>query len=149
MTMHRRHTALPVRLALVSTALAVVGCHLLDISNPDVVPIDLLGGPSALATVRAGAVGDFTLAYSGSGASGSGGTIEGQIMVSGMLAGEWINTETFPDPIQVDARQTDPTSATMAGGVPHLSRARVSAGNAVVQLRQVADPTTNPELAEP
>ena len=53
MTMHRRHTALPVRLALLSTALAVVGCHLLDISNPDVVPIDLLGGASALATVRA------------------------------------------------------------------------------------------------
>src|SRR2546421_5373824 len=72
MTMHRRHTALPVRLALLSTALAVVGCHLLDISNPDVVPIDLLGGPSALGTVRAGAIGDFTLAYSGSGAGGSG-----------------------------------------------------------------------------
>ena len=148
MTMHRRHTALPVRLALLATALAVVGCHLLDISNPDVVPIDLLGGPSALATVRAGAVGDFTLAYSGSGASGSGGTIEGQIMVSGMLADEWINTETFPDRIQVDARQTDPTSATMAGVFTDLSRARVSAENAVVQFRKFADTTTNAGLAE-
>src|SRR5437868_6669466 len=148
MTMHRRHTALPVRLALVSTALAVLGCHLLDISNPDVVPIDLLGGASALATVRAGAIGDFTLAYSGSGASGSGGTIEGQIMVSGMLADEWINTETFPDRIQVDARQTDPTSATMAGVFTDLSRARVSAENAVVQFRKFADTTTNAGLAE-
>jgi hypothetical protein len=148
MTTHRRHTALPVRLALLSTALAVVGCHLLDISNPDVVPIDLLGGASALATVRAGAIGDFTLAYSGSGASGSGGTIEGQIMVSGMLADEWINTETFPDRIQVDARQTDPTSATMAGVFTDLSRARVSAENAVVQLRKFADTTTNAGLAE-
>jgi starch-binding outer membrane protein, SusD/RagB family len=148
MTMHRRHTALPVRLALLSTTLAVLGCHLLDITNPDVVPIDLLGGPTALSTVRAGAIGDFTVAYSGSGASGSGGTIEGQIMVSGMLADEWINTETFPDRIQVDARQTDPTSATMAGVFADLSRARVSAENAVAQFRKFADTTTNAGLAE-
>ncbi len=148
MTMHRRHTALPVRLALLSTALAVVGCHLLDISNPDVVPIDLLGGASALATVRAGAIGDFTLAYSGSGAGGSGGTIEGQIMASGLLADEWINTETFPDRIQVDARQTDPTSGTMANVFTDLSRARVAAENAVAQFRKFADTTKDAGLSE-
>src|SRR3989440_2651359 len=148
MTMHRRHTALPVRLALVATALAVVGCHLLDISNPDVVPIDLLGGPSALGTVRAGAIGDFTLAYSGSGAGGSGGTIEGQIMASGLLADEWINTETFPDRIQVDARQTDPTSGTMANVFTDLSRARVAAENAVAQFRKFADTTKDAGLSE-
>jgi hypothetical protein len=147
MTTHS-NTALPVRLALLSTALAVVGCHLLDISNPDVVPIDLLGGPSALATVRAGAIGDFTLAYSGSGAGGSGGTIEGQIMASGLLADEWINTETFPDRIQVDARQTDPTSATMANVFTDLSRARVAAENAVAQFRQFADTTKDAGLSE-
>jgi hypothetical protein len=148
MTMHRRHTALPVRLALLSTTLAVVGCHLLDISNPDVVPIDLLGGASALATVRAGAIGDFTLAYSGSGAGGSGGTIEGQIMASGLLADEWINTETFPDRIQVDARQTDPTSGTMANVFTDLSRARVAAENAVAQFRKFADTTKDAGLSE-
>ena len=148
MTMHRRHTALPVRLALLSTTLAVVGCHLLDISNPDVVPIDLLGGPAALATVRAGAIGDFTLAYSGSGAGGSGGTIEGQIMASGLLADEWINTETFPDRIQVDARQTDPTSGTMANVFTDLSRARVAAENAVAQFRKFADTTKDAGLSE-
>ena len=148
MTMHRRHTALPVRLALLSTALAVVGCHLLDISNPDVVPIDLLGGATALSTVRAGAIGDFTLAYSGSGAGGSGGTIEGQIMASGLLADEWINTETFPDRIQVDARQTDPTSGTMANVFTDLSRARVAAENAVAQFRKFADTTKDAGLSE-
>jgi len=148
MTTHRRHTALPVRLALLSTALAVLGCHLLDISNPDVVPIDLLGGATALSTVRAGAIGDFTLAYSGSGAGGSGGTIEGQIMASGLLADEWINTETFPDRIQVDARQTDPTSGTMANVFTDLSRARVAAENAVAQFRKFADTTKDAGLSE-
>src|SRR2546421_10987741 len=109
MTMHRRHTALPVRLALLSTALAVVGCHLLDISNPDVVPIDLLGGPSALGTVRAGAIGDFTLAYSGSGAGGARGTSEGQIMASGPRADRGGNTGTVPEPSPGGRQQTPPT----------------------------------------
>lgn len=149
MTTTQRRSALPLRLAFVSTTFALaLGCHLLDISNPDVVPADVLGGPTALAALRAGAIGDFTLAYSGSGASGSGGTIEGQIMVSGMLGDEWINTETFPDRIQVDARQTDPTSATMANVFTDLARARVSTEFAVAQFRQFADTTTDAGLPE-
>src|SRR2546421_6630543 len=96
MTMHRRHTALPVRLALVATALAVVGCHLLDISNPDVVPIDLLGGPSALGTVRAGAIRDFTLAYSGSGGGGSRGPVRGTSMAERPPRGPGVHTGGLP-----------------------------------------------------
>jgi hypothetical protein len=157
MTLHTRHTTAPgarvgqaiPRLAALPAALVLaLGCHLLDITNPDVVPTDVLGGASALAAVRSGAIGDFTIAYSGSGAGGSGGTVEGQIMVSGLLADEWINTETFPDRIQVDARQTDPSSGTMANVFSNLSRARVSAENAVAQFRKFADSTTNGGLAE-
>src|SRR5690349_1597460 len=93
-----------VGLLLLSTILAVAaGCHLLDVSNPDVIPGGVLTGAANLPIIRGGAIGDFALAYSGSGATGSSGTIEGQIMVSGLLADEWINTETFPDRIQVDA----------------------------------------------
>jgi hypothetical protein len=157
MTPHTRHTtalgarvgrAIP-RLAALPTALVLgLGCHLLDITNPDVVPTDVLGGASALAAVRSGAIGDFTIAYSGSGAGGSGGTVEGQIMVSGLLADEWINTETFPDRIQVDARQTDPSSGTMANVFSDLSRARVSAENGVSQFRRFADTTKDAGLAE-
>src|SRR5437667_10115510 len=73
------------------------GCHLLDINNPDIVPPVSLDDPLALATIRAGAIGDFGVAYTGSGAQGSGGTTEGQVLASGLLADEWINTETFPD----------------------------------------------------
>ncbi|HZI22679.1 MAG TPA: hypothetical protein VFD76_09175 [Gemmatimonadales bacterium] len=128
--------------------ITALGCHLLDISNPDVVPVDVLGGATALAAVRAGAIGDFTIAYSGSGAGGSGGTVEGQIMVSGLLSDEWINTETFPDRIQVDARQTDPSSGTMANVFADLARARVSTENGAAQYRQFADSTKDGGLAE-
>jgi hypothetical protein len=157
MTLHTPHIrapgagigrALPRHAALTAVLALALGCHLLDISNPDVVPTDVLGGASALAAVRAGAVGDFTIAYSGSGAGGSGGTVEGQIMASGLLADEWINTETFPDRIQVDARQTDPSSGTMANVFSDLARARVSAENGASQFRRFADTTKDASLEE-
>src|ERR1041385_8129626 len=105
------------RLLRVFGGLAVLGltagaCHLLEPNTPDVVPAGGLDDPLALPTIRAGAIGDFGIAYTGSGASGSGGTVEGQVLASGLLADEWINTETFPDRVQTDARQTDPASGT-------------------------------------
>ncbi|HVH69303.1 MAG TPA: hypothetical protein VM716_15650 [Gemmatimonadales bacterium] len=160
MTMHIRNSTppgrregarAPVRFALASVCAALgfaAACHLLDISNPDVVPAGTLTGAANLPTIRGGAIGDFALAYSGSGATGSQGTIEGQIMVSGLLSDEWINTETFPDRVQVDARQTDPTSGTMAGVFTTLARARVSTEYGVAQFRQFADTTTNTGLSE-
>ena len=67
--MSRRFTL--VTLAL--TAVMVIGaaCHLLDVNNPDVVPSGGLNDATALPTIRAGAIGDFGLAYTGSGAQGS------------------------------------------------------------------------------
>ena len=124
------------------------GCHLLDITNPDIVPGENLNSPLALPTIRAGAIGDFTLAYSGSGASGSQGTVEGQIMISGLMADEWVNTETFPDRVQADARQVDPSSATFSTVFRNLARARLSAENAAAKFRQLADTTTDAGLSE-
>src|SRR5712692_5702979 len=86
------------RLALsVAAVLMASACHVLDVSNPDIVPADNLNNPAALPTIRAGAIGDFGIAYSGSGAQGSNGTTEGQVLIGGMLGDELINTETFPD----------------------------------------------------
>src|SRR5437660_9435554 len=116
------------RLALgVAAVLAVSGCQLLDVSNPDIVPPVDLNSAAALPTIRAGAIGDFGIAYSGSGAQGSGGTTEGQILISGMLGDELINTETFPDRVFADARQPQPKSATLTAIFRNLHRARRSA----------------------
>src|SRR2546423_15477088 len=85
----RRGVAGPVR-AFAAVAALTAGCHILDVANPDVVFPESLNGPAALPTIRAGAIGDFGVAYSGSGAQGSGGTTEGLILLGGMLADELI-----------------------------------------------------------
>ena len=92
-------------LLLAALALPVTGCNdPLNVQDPDVVPPGNLNNKSVLPTIRAGAIGDFALAYTGSGADGSGGTVEGVTMYGGLLADEWINSETFPTRIEVDSR---------------------------------------------
>jgi hypothetical protein len=132
---------------VVATAL-LAGCHILDVTNPDVVQPGSLNSAAALPTIRAGAIGDFGVAYSGSGALGSGGTVEGQILLSGMLADELINTETFPDRILADARQPQIESATLQTIFRNLHRARVSAEGAAQKFRQFADTTVDAGLSE-
>lgn len=137
------------RLALTLAAVLVAsGCHVLDVSNPDIVPGGGLNDPNALPTIRAGAIGDFGIAYSGSGAQGSNGTTEGQVLISGMLGDELINTETFPDRVFVDARQPQPESATLTTIFRNLHRARHSAEGAAAAFRTLSDTTTNGGLSE-
>ena len=123
-------------------------CHVTDVSNPDIVPTGGLDDPLALPTIRAGAIGDFGLAYTGSGASGSGGTVEGQVLASGLLGDEWINTETFPDRVQADARQTDPASGTFTTIFRNLARSHLSALVAADRFRQLSDTIRNTGMSE-
>jgi len=102
--------------ALVGVALLVpaAGCNdPLQVTIPDIVTPGQLNDPSALATLRAGAIGDFAIAYTGDHPDGSGGTgaSEGVIMYGGLLADEWINSETFPTRIEVDGRAIHTTNA--------------------------------------
>jgi hypothetical protein len=137
-----------VSLTLIAVWVFGAACHLLEVSNPDIVPTGGLDDPLALPTIRAGAIGDFGIAYTGSGASGSGGTVEGQVLASGLLADEWINTETFPDRVQADARQTDPASGTWTTVYRNLARAHLATRNAAAKFRQLSDTTANAGLAE-
>src|SRR5947209_2562753 len=118
------------RLSVVTAALSLVplaGCNdPLRVTDPDILTPGQLGDPSTLPTVRAGAVGDFSLAYSGDGSDGSGG-VEGVIMYGGLLADEWINSETFPTRIEVDARRIQVTNADLDLWYRLLHQARNSA----------------------
>src|SRR5258706_10185817 len=93
----RRFGGRVLSVALAATALiaAAGACHLLDVTTPDVVPADNLNDPLALPIIPAGAIGDFGMAYTGSGASGSGGSVEGQVLVMGLLADVGIYNQTF------------------------------------------------------
>src|SRR6266550_2851656 len=123
-------------------------CHITDVSNPDIVPTTGLDDPLALPTIRAGAIGDFGVAYTGSGASGSGGTVEGQVLASGLFGDEWINTETFPDRVQADARQTDPASGTFTTIFRNVARSDLSALGAARKFGQLSDTIRNIGMSE-
>jgi len=134
--------------ALVGLSAALVlgptGCStdtLLNVDNPDIVTPGNLTSPAALPTIRAGALGDFILAHSGSGADGSGGT-EGQILASGLLSDELINSETFPTRIEVDRRGPILVdNGTAQNWFRTLSRARRAAEFAVAKYREFSDAT--------
>ena len=107
-----KNTAKLLVLVTVASALAQAGCNdPLTVKLPDVIPPGALSDSAALATLRAGAIGDFDLAYTGDHPDGSGGNGEGVILYGGLLADEFINSETFPTRIQVDSR-----NITYAGG---------------------------------
>lgn len=106
----------------------------LKVTDPDILTPGQLTDP---ATFRSGAIGDFSLAYSGDGSDGSGG-VEGAVMYGGLLADEWINSETFPTRIEVDARRTQVTNADLDLWFRTLSRARRSVETAVGVYAQKA-----------
>src|SRR5438093_12642553 len=131
-------------LLLAALALPVTGCNdPLNVQDPDVVPPGNLNNKSVLPTIRAGAIGDFALAYTGSGADGSGGTVEGVTMYGGLLADEWINSETFPTRIEVDSRgPIQKTNADVGLWFRNMHRARRAAEFAAERYRTLAPDTT-------
>jgi hypothetical protein len=119
-----------------------------EVTNPSIITPGTIGSPSALPTIRDAALGDFALAYTGSGADGSQG-IEGVIMYSGLLSDELINSETFPTRIEVDRRSISLTNSDVTLWFRNLQRSRASAEFAVQEYRKLApDTTTQPGLSE-
>src|SRR5437763_3245598 len=117
----------------------------LKVTLPDIVQPGQLSDSAALATVRAGVLGDFSIAYTGDHPDGSGGT-EGVIMYGGLLADEWINSETFPTRIEVDARSIQVTNSDVDLWFRRMHQARNSAEKAAAQFAQFA--TSDPAHAE-
>ncbi len=116
----------------------LAGCNdPLRVTDPDIVTPGQLTDPSKLPTLRAGVIGDFDLGYTGDGADGSGG-VEGAIMYGGLLADEWINSETFPTRIEVDARTIHVTNADLDLWFRTLSRSRRSAEDAAGRYAALA-----------
>src|SRR5437762_3426657 len=107
-----KHTAKLLALLAVALLVPQAGCNdPLRVSIPSIVPPGSLSDSAALATLRAGAIGNFSIAFSGDHPDGNGGTGEGVIMYGGLLADEWINSETCPTRIEVDARTIQVTNS--------------------------------------
>jgi starch-binding outer membrane protein, SusD/RagB family len=111
-------------LALLTT---LAGCSLdsiLDVTDPDVVTPEMARDPQNLSGLRFGAIGDFQIAYAG---SGPGNGTEGVILTSGLLGDELYVGDTFGTRQEVDQRRITPQNAGLLTVFRNLHRARRAA----------------------
>ena len=127
--------------ALVAVVLAACS-SLLDVQDPDIInPGDVTNPDGAVAAYN-GAIGDFTFANDGN----NGGT-EGQVLVSGVMADEFYDAETFPTRIEYDSRAINESNGTLNAVFFNLQKARVALEGAGAALETFA-PTPAARIAE-
>lgn len=124
------------RLGLAAGTLVVAGalgaCNL-DVSTPDVIPVDATAGKSALPTLLAGASGDFSVGYGG---FSNGDNSDAIIHVSGLLADEFIASDFFSTHIGIDSRTATQTNGAILTVMQNLQRSLVSANNTGARYAQ-------------
>jgi starch-binding outer membrane protein, SusD/RagB family len=135
------------RIGAVAAAAVLIACDtdkVLQVTDPDVARPEALQGAAALPTLRAGAIGNFGVAYNGGNAD-----VE-QVHLSGLLSDEFINTETFPTRIEIDQRAMSLSNTSLIGTFFDLTRARAFADLAIRTFRESAvtkaDSTGFPEV---
>ena len=136
-------------LTVLATALACNSEKFLQVTDPDVAKPGDLQGAVALPTLRAGAIGNFGVAYN------SGVADVEQVHLSALLSDEFINTETFPTRIEIDQRAISTTNTSLSntgqgGTFFDLTRARASSELAIntykASAKTTADSTGYPEV---
>jgi hypothetical protein len=114
------------RAAFAAAALLLTACSvdkILRVPDPDVSrPTDVTGAAS-LPTLLAAAVGDFQVAFAGTGGLTG---LEGLVNMTGLFTDEFSFTETFPTRVQVDRRAIDRNNSSMLAIYFVTQRARQS-----------------------
>ena len=143
----RGHRLTAARIGAVAATAVLIACNtddILQVTDPDVARPEALQGAAALPTLRAGAIGNFGVAYNGGNAD-----VE-QIHLSGLLSDELINTETFPTRIEIDQRAMSLSNTSLIGTFFDLTRARASGELAIRTYQESAvtkaDSTGFPEV---
>lgn len=133
------------RLLLTAAILAVPlsACNnVLEVTDPDIVTPDNLEDEIGLQTLRNGALGEFTLAYSG------GGQTDAIISTAGLMTDEWMHSGTFTTRFQVEVRNMPDDNGTLAGVFRRLQQARNSLESTASKLQDGVDAATDPRIAE-
>ena len=143
----RGHRLTAARYGAAVAVAVLIACDtdkILQVEDPDVARPEALQGAAALPTLRAGAIGNFGVAYNG-GAS----DVE-QVHLSALVSDEFINTETFPTRIEIDQRAMTLTNTSLLGTFFDLTRARASGELAIRTYKESAitraDSTGFPEV---
>jgi len=124
------------RRALGPVLLLLAGaCGLLDTESPNTVEPGELDSPAGAEARRVGAIADFTFGKDGDGDLNLGRT-DGQILLSGLMADEFVLSTTPPTEQEVDQRRVFENNTTLYAMYWYMHRARAAAENAALALRQ-------------
>jgi starch-binding outer membrane protein, SusD/RagB family len=136
------------RALLLPLLLAAAGCGLLDTDQPDIVePGDVIS-PAGAQALRVGAISDFALANDGDGDLDEGIT-EGHVLLSGLMADEFVLSTTPPTEQEIDQRRVFENNVTLYLYYHNVQRARAAAETAAEALREFgAAPDEDPGIGE-
>ncbi len=123
------------RMALPLLLLATGACGLLDTDQPNIVEPGDLQSPAGADALRVGAISDFGFAKDGDGDLDLGRT-DGQVLLSGLMADEFVLSTTPPTEQEVDQRRVFTNNSTVFDLYWNLQRARAAAENAAAALRE-------------
>jgi hypothetical protein len=149
----RRSVASAVPLLLAGVA----ACGLLDTNQPNIVGAEDLDTPAGAAAKRLGAISTFTLAKDGDfnpvAVPGNEDSFndfsDGYVLISGLLADEFVNPGFIPSRTEVDVRQATNVTAGLAELFQSLARARNGTEDAAASLQAFGtDPDTDTGIPE-
>jgi hypothetical protein len=133
---------------LFTAVIALPGCGLLDTDQPNIVEPGDVETPSGAQARRIGAISDFALAKDGDGDIDEGIT-EGQILLGGLMADEFVLSTTPPTEQEVDQRRVFTNNSTLFFAFHSLHRARAAAEAAAEALRTFGpEPDGDPGIGE-
>jgi starch-binding outer membrane protein, SusD/RagB family len=142
-------------LSLVTAGAA--GCSILDTDQPNIVNEDDLNTAAGAETKRLGAISTFTLAKDGDfnpvAIPGSEDTFndnsDGHILLSGILADEFVNPGFIPSRTEVDTRNAVDVTAGLGAFFQSLHRARAAAEDAAASIQAFGEePDANTGIPE-
>jgi hypothetical protein len=122
--------------------LLLAGCGLLDTEQPNIVDPGTITSPEGAQSLKLGAIADFGFVKDGDGTQFQ----DGLILVSGLLADEFIHSTTPPSEQEIDQRTTALINPSLSDVYANLHKARSGLENAATALRQFfpqADSTTD------
>jgi hypothetical protein len=115
-------------------AIGTISCDtIVDVTDPDIVTPESLNSEAGIQTLKAGSLGDFAVAMSGS-AAGHGATT-GLITMSALMGDEYDYSGTFPTRREGDTRILQNTNGSMNRIYSNMHRARAGA-EATIDLAQ-------------
>jgi len=112
-------------LSILLTLVAVSCDSIVEVTDPDIVTPESLNSEAGIQTLKAGSLGDLSVAMSGS-AAGHGATA-GLIVMSGLMTDEYDYSGTFPTRREADTRILQNINGTVTTIYGNLHRARAGA----------------------